>query len=202
MTPQPPQADPNLVEKVRKAVLSSAEVKRRFAGTASGQIALAVDRVVTCLRGGGKLLLCGNGGSAAEAQHISAEFVGRFLIERPGLPAIALTTDTSALTAIANDYGYDAVFARQVEALGRPGDVLFAYSTSGASGNVVAALQKARDMGLGAVGFTGARGNPMLELCEVCIQAPSNYSAIIQECHSTAGHTICLLVEQLLASDE
>jgi len=194
-----PRVDPHLIEEVRKSILSKAEIKRRFAETAAADIARTVEIAVECLRNGGKILLCGNGGSAAEAQHISAEFVGRFLIEREGLPSIALTTDTSALTSIANDYGYDSVFARQVEALGRAGDVLFAYSTSGNSANVVAAVRKAREMGLRTIGFVGGKDCTMMQECEVCIRGLTNTAATIQECHSSAGHTICGLVEQLLA---
>jgi D-sedoheptulose 7-phosphate isomerase len=151
--------------------------------------------LAACLRKGGKLLLCGNGGSAADAQHWAGELVSRFNYDRPGLAAVALTTDTSILTAIGNDYGYDRVFARQVEALGRRGDMLFALSTSGRSANVLAALQAAREAGLACVGFTGHAQGPMDALCEICIHVPSDHTPRIQEGHEAIGHAICALVE-------
>ena len=155
----------------------------------------AVDVVVASFRAGGKLLLCGNGGSAADAQHWAAELVGRFLYDRPGLPAIALTTDTSLLTAVGNDYGYEASFSRQVQALGRPGDVLFALSTSGRSPNVLAAARAARDLGIRVIGFTGATGGDMLKLCDVCLRIPAPETARVQEGHEVLGHAICALIE-------
>lgn len=162
----------------------------------------AVDRaagmVVASLKAGGKLMICGNGGSAADAQHWAAEFVSRFMYDRPGLAAIALTTDTSILTAIGNDYGYERLFARQVEALGRSGDVLFAISTSGRSPNIVAALRAARALGIATVGFTGAGGGDMPGLCDLCLRMPSDSTARIQEGHEAAGHAICALVERAM----
>ena len=155
----------------------------------------AADLTVSSLRAGGKLLLCGNGGSAADAQHWAAELVGRFLYDRPGLPAIALTTDTSILTAVGNDYGYQASFSRQVQALGRPGDVLFALSTSGRSPNVLAAVTAAREQGMHVVGFTGATGGDMLALCDVCLRIPAPDTARVQEGHEVLGHAICALIE-------
>ncbi|HYF06308.1 MAG TPA: D-sedoheptulose 7-phosphate isomerase [Acetobacteraceae bacterium] len=150
------------------------------------------------LRQGRKLLICGNGGSAADAQHWAGELVSRFHYDRPGLPAIALTTDSSILTAIGNDYGYERVFARQVEALGQPGDVLFALSTSGASRNVIAALEAARARGLATVGFTGAGGGAMAALCDLCLHVPSDSTPRIQEGHEVLGHAICARVEATL----
>jgi len=162
----------------------------------------AVDRaagmVVASLKAGGKLMICGNGGSAADAQHWAAEFVSRFMYDRPGLAAIALTTDTSILTAIGNDYGYERLFARQVEALGRSGDILFAISTSGRSPNIVAALRAARALGIATVGFTGAGGGDMPGLCDLCLRMPSDSTARIQEGHEAAGHAICALVERAM----
>ncbi len=162
----------------------------------------AVDRaagmVVASLKAGGKLMICGNGGSAADAQHWAAEFVSRFMYDRPGLAAIALTTDTSILTAIGNDYGYERLFARQVEALGRSGDVLFAISTSGRSPNIVAALRAALALGIATVGFTGAGGGDMPGLCDLCLRMPSDSTARIQEGHEAAGHAICALVERAM----
>ena len=155
-------------------------------------------RIAQAIRGGGKLLLAGNGGSAADAQHIAAEFVGRFINDRAPLPAIALTTDTSALTAIGNDYGFDHVFERQVRALGRKGDAFIAISTSGRSPNIVAALKAARELGLVTIGFTKAASSPMRALCDLVLAVPSEETALIQQVHITAAHAICGLVEREL----
>jgi len=154
--------------------------------------------IVAALRAGNKLLLVGNGGSAADAQHIAAEIVGRYKQERPAYAAIALTTDTSALTAIGNDYGYDHVFGRQVEGLGQRGDVLLAISTSGRSPSILNALLKARERGLTTVGFTGTKGEAMGELCDLLLVAPSDDTPIIQQIHLAAAHGICAVVEQAL----
>lgn len=154
-----------------------------------------VDACVTALRGGRKILFCGNGGSAADAQHWAGELVSRFNYDRPGLAAIALTTDSSILTAIGNDYGYDRVFARQIEALGHAGDVLFAISTSGNSPNVVAGLEAARARGIVSVGFTGRAGGRMLHACDMCIRIPSDSTPRIQEGHEVLGHAICAMIE-------
>jgi D-sedoheptulose 7-phosphate isomerase len=145
-----------------------------------------------------KVLVCGNGGSAADAQHIAAEFVGRYETERRGLPAIALTTDTSALTAVSNDYGFERVFARQVEALAREGDCLIAISTSGDSPNVTAAVMTARSMGCKVVGFTGAKGKKLSSLCDACIMVPSERTARVQEAHITLAHIICEIIDRKL----
>jgi D-sedoheptulose 7-phosphate isomerase len=162
-------------------------------------IAVIAAAIATSLRAGGKLLIAGNGGSAADAQHLAAEFVGRFVLERQPLPALALTTDTSTLTAISNDYGFDRVFARQLRGLGRRGDVFLALSTSGRSPNILAALTAARDVGLTTVGFAGAGSAPMRELCDHFIAAPSTETAIVQQIHITAGHAVCALVERAMA---
>lgn len=153
---------------------------------------------IAALRAGRKLLFCGNGGSAADAQHWAGELVSRFHYDRPGLPAIALTTDSSILTAIGNDYGYERVFARQVEALGVAGDVLVAISTSGNSPNVVAAIEAARGQGLATIGFTGQGGGRMAALCDVCIRIPSTSTPRIQEGHEVLGHALCALIEATL----
>jgi D-sedoheptulose 7-phosphate isomerase len=158
----------------------------------------AAGACIECLRRGGKILLAGNGGSAADAQHIAGEFVSRFAFDRPGLPAIALTTDTSILTAIGNDYGYEKLFARQVQALGNRGDVLIGYSTSGKSPNVLNAFREARAKGLTCVGLTGNRGGPMSELCDYLLQAPSADTPKIQEAHLVLGHILCGLVENAI----
>lgn len=157
------------------------------------------DAVAGTLSNGGKVLLCGNGGSAADAQHIAAELVGRYEAERAALAAIALTTDTSALTAIGNDYGFDHVFERQVLALGKKGDVLIAISTSGKSPNILCALDAAKKLGLVTVGFGGAKDGPMVKQCDLMLSAPSERTPIIQQLHITAAHAICGLVERRLA---
>jgi D-sedoheptulose 7-phosphate isomerase len=153
---------------------------------------------IESLRTGGKILLAGNGGSAADAQHIAGEFVSRFAFDRPGLPAIALTTDTSILTAIGNDYGYEKLFARQVQAHGQQGDIFIGYSTSGKSPNVLLALKEARARGLVCIGLTGNRGGPMLELCDYLLAVPSADTPKIQEGHLVLGHILCGLVENAM----
>ena len=158
----------------------------------------AAEKIAASLKNGGKVLFAGNGGSAADAQHIAAEFVGRFIDDRAPLAAIALTTDTSALTAIGNDYGFEQVFARQVSALARPGDVLVGISTSGKSPNILAALKAARDTKLVTVGFTRNGPTTMQALCDVVVGAPSDETALIQQLHITVGHAICHLVEREL----
>ncbi len=147
------------------------------------------------IRDDGKILFCGNGGSAADCQHLAAELVGKLLLDRPGLPSVALTTDTSALTAIANDFGYEHVFARQVEAIGRSGDVLVAISTSGRSPNILRALETARRKQLTTVGMTGAGGGAMADLCDYCLCVPSTETQKIQEGHIVLGHIVCELTE-------
>lgn len=159
-------------------------------------------RCIESLNAGGKLMLAGNGGSAADAQHIAAEFVSRFAFDRPGLPAIALTTDTSILTAIGNDYGYEKVFARQLQALGRSGDVLIAYSTSGRSPNILLGLREARARGMFCIGMTGAGGGDMPELCDVLLQVPASDTAEIQQGHAVLGHIITGLVESAIFGKE
>lgn len=183
---------------VRDGILRSAAVLDRMAGDAEAcaTIAAIVEVSVAALGRGGKLLFCGNGGSAADAQHWAGELVSRFMYDRPGLAAIALTTDTSVLTAIGNDYGYDYGFARQVEAIGAPGDVLFAISTSGRSGNVLAALRAARAKGMLTIGFTGEAGGDMPALCDHCLRAPTGITPQVQEAHEVAGHIICCMIEQ------
>lgn len=160
----------------------------------------ALARVATAciqaLRQGNKILFAGNGGSAADAQHLAGELVSRFNYDRPGLPAFALTTDTSVLTAIGNDYGYERLFARQIEAVGVAGDVFIGISTSGRSPNILRALEVARTKGLITVGLTGATGGSMPSLCEHCLRVPSNATPRIQEGHITIGHTLCYLIEK------
>ncbi len=145
-----------------------------------------------------KILFAGNGGSAADSQHLAGELVSRFLFDRPGLPAIALTTDTSVLTAIGNDYGYEKVFARQIESLGQQGDVFFAFSTSGRSPNILRALEVARQRDVVTIGMTGQSGGEMLELSDFCIRIPSGKTPRIQEGHIVVGHLICNLIERAM----
>jgi len=177
---------------------ASIDVKRRTIEMQAPMIVAIAERVVDTFRRGGKLLLCGNGGSAADAQHIAAEFVSRFRRERRGLPAIALTTDTSILTAISNDYGYDCVFARQVEALGRSGDMVIGISTSGVSASVIAAMRAARNGSMATVGFTGASGGTLVDHVDLCLCVPSHNTARIQEVHITVAHVVCEIVERTL----
>lgn len=155
----------------------------------------AAGMISLTLASGSKVMFCGNGGSAADAQHWAAEIVGRFQKERPGMAALALTTDTSILTAIGNDYGYDKIFSRQVEGLGREGDVLVGISTSGNSGNVLEAIAKAREKGIRVIGFTAKGGGKMADLCDVLLDVPSTNTARAQEIHEILGHIICELVE-------
>lgn len=152
---------------------------------------------VQALKAGNKLLFAGNGGSAGDSQHLAAEIVGRYKFDRPGLPAIALTTDTSALTAIGNDYGYEAVFERQLQALGQPGDVFFGISTSGNSKNVLRALERAREMRLVTVGLAGS-GGAIQTMCHHCLSVPSTDTARIQECHIMIGQIICGYIEETM----
>jgi D-sedoheptulose 7-phosphate isomerase len=161
----------------------------------SQSIAEIAKRIAQSLRDGGKLMLAGNGGSAADAQHIAAELLSRFKRDRNPLPAIALTTDTSVLTAIGNDYGYELVFERQVRGLGQKGDVFIGITTSGRSPNITAALLAARERGMITIGFTGTGGTALKPLCDLMLVAPSDETAIIQQIHITAAHAICGLIE-------
>ncbi|MGH9971284.1 MAG: D-sedoheptulose-7-phosphate isomerase [Pyrinomonadaceae bacterium] len=166
--------------------------------TRVGEIERTGEMICAALRDGRKVLLCGNGGSAADAQHIAAELVGRYELQRRAWPAIALTTDTSALTALSNDYGYDDVFARQVEALAGDGDVLIALSTSGTSANVVKAVETARRLGCKTIALTGGAGEPLASLCDAVVSVPSPRTSRIQEAHITVGHLWCELVDATL----
>jgi D-sedoheptulose 7-phosphate isomerase len=183
---------------IRQALLESCAVKQRILADSGimSEAASASSIWVSALGSGHKVLFVGNGGSAADAQHLAAELMGRFKLERRPLPALALTTDTSALTAIGNDYGYDEVFRRQVLAWALPGDVLVALSTSGNSPNVLAAAEAARALGAKVVGFTGQSGGQLRELCDACLCVPSSDTAHIQEAHIALGHILCGLVEQ------
>lgn len=159
------------------------------------QVNAALNLSVSALRAGNKILFAGNGGSAADAQHWAGELVSRFYYDRPGLAAIALTTDTSILTAIGNDYGYDYVFARQIEALGQSGDVFYAISTSGRSKNILRAIGAAKERGMHVIGFTGVSGGDMDSVCDINFRIPSDETPRIQEGHEFLGHTLCALIE-------
>jgi D-sedoheptulose 7-phosphate isomerase len=189
---------------ISKSIRASIAVKESL--LASPEILMTIAKVseilVDALERGNKLLLCGNGGSAADAQHIAAEFVGRFAFDRPALPALALSVNTSCVTAIGNDYGFDLVFARQLEALARPGDVCIGISTSGNSPNVLCAMATARKMKLHTVGLTGAAGGGLKREVEYCISVPSDETPRIQECHILIGHVISELVEQTIFHEQ
>lgn len=164
----------------------------------AGVIRQAADMLVAALRGGGKVMFCGNGGSAADSQHLAAELMGRYLKDRRPLPALALTVDSSALTAIGNDYSYGDVFARQLRGIGSKGDALVGISTSGNSENVLRALAAARELGIKTLGLTGAGGGKMRKACDLCIRVPSDRTNHIQEMHIAVGHILCGIVEEAL----
>ena len=189
-------------ERAREHLAQGVALRRRVSEVCVDDLVAAVDRVVASMRAGGKLMICGNGGSAADSQHLAAEFVGQLFKDRPrrGLPALALTTDSSCLTATANDHGYEHVFARQVEALGKPGDVLLGISTSGGSANVLRAMQEARQMEITTVALIG-EGGAMEALADIAIRVPSRDTQLIQEQHLTLEHLLCELVERDLMVD-
>jgi D-sedoheptulose 7-phosphate isomerase len=183
---------------IAQEIAKSREVIARIAADPAIAATLAeiARRCLGALRGGRKLLFAGNGGSAADAQHLAAEFVSRFAFDRPGLAAFALTTDTSVLTAIGNDYGYERLFARQVEAVAQAGDLFLGFSTSGRSANVLNAFRACRERGVTTVGFTGEAGGDMAPLCDFLLRIPSPETPKIQEGHITLGHILCALVER------
>src|SRR6059058_3387351 len=190
-------------EKALQAVLNSfrtgTDLRNQVARDCGENIVDAAALIAQCLRSGGKLLFFGNGGSAADAQHLAAEFVGRFRIERQALPAIALTTDSSILTAVGNDYGFEQIFVRQVQALGRPGDVAIGISTSGKSPNIIEGVKAARKGYLKTIGLSGKDGGLLATEADVVITIASTSTARIQECHITIGHLLCELTEEALA---
>ncbi|MBI5170033.1 MAG: D-sedoheptulose 7-phosphate isomerase [Candidatus Eisenbacteria bacterium] len=181
-------------EALRVSAATLAEAAKRNAVA----VAQAAETIVDCFESGGTVYFCGNGGSAADAQHLAAEFAGRYLIDRPGLPAVALTTNSSALTAIGNDYGYDDVFARQLESLGSPGDVLVAITTSGKSASIRNAVAAADALGMTVIGMTGEKGAEFAATCDIALVSPSAHTPNIQEAHIAMGHAFCLLVERAL----
>ena len=184
------------MQRVKDFLYSSADLKRTVADTLSGDILEAANRIKVCLKKGGKLILMGNGGSAGDSQHIAAELIGRFKKERKAIPAIALTVDTSSLTALGNDYGFETIFERQLEALAQKNDAVVGISTSGNSENVVRALKKANALGAETIGLLGNNGGKIKEIAILSIVIPSNDTARIQEVHITIGHIICELIEE------
>ncbi len=191
-------------EYIKESLLSGVELRSKLA--ASGEMTSLIESVgrlmAQRLKGGSKILFCGNGGSAADAQHISSEFVGRFVAERRPLPAIALTTDTSLLTAVGNDYGFDYIFSRQVQGLAQDGDILVGFSTSGNSKNVIKAFEMAREMGITTVGFLGGAGGACKPLCDYDFTIETKITARIQEMHITIGHILCGIVDKIIIEDE
>jgi D-sedoheptulose 7-phosphate isomerase len=183
---------------LRSNLERSVDVHRRFIEVCLPELVTAAEALVSAYRAGRKALFFGNGGSAADAQHLAAEFVGRYLRERRALPALALTVNTSVVTAIGNDYGYEKVFARQLEALAAPGDVAVALSTSGNSANVLEGIQRSRQLGLFTIALTGASGGKLKGHADVLIAVPSDETPRIQECHILAGHALCDAVESAL----
>jgi D-sedoheptulose 7-phosphate isomerase len=183
-------------------MMKSADLKRRIAVELAGAVIQVVDACEISLRGGGKLMFCGNGGSAADSQHLATEMLIRLRgsHERPSIPALALTLDPAMLTACGNDYGYDRVFERPLRGLGRTGDVLFGITTSGRSGNVIKALEAAREMGIVTVGMLGGAGEPALGRCDLALLVPDTETARIQECHIALGHAVLELLEDRLVA--
>jgi D-sedoheptulose 7-phosphate isomerase len=186
---------------IHEAVEASLETQRRLLDAECMDGILAASNLIAnSLLADGKLLLFGNGGSAADATHVAAEFVGRFLLERRALPALSLSDNASAVTAVSNDYGFEHVFARQIESVGRPGDVALAISTSGESANVLRGVEAARRLGLRTVGLTGASGGRLREAADVCIAVASHATPRIQEAHTLVAHLLCELVERRVAA--
>lgn len=186
------------LEIIQEHAEEGARLRRLFLADAAPVLDAAARSMARCLAGGGKILVCGNGGSAADAQHMTGELLGRFLMERPSLPAVALTVDTSTLTAVGNDYGYEEVFSRQVSGLGRPGDVLVAFSTSGGSANVIRAIEAARTAGMVVIGLTGKGGGRMASMCDYLLDVPHGHTPLIQEMHEACMHLLCQLVDHYL----
>jgi D-sedoheptulose 7-phosphate isomerase len=190
------------IESVIEAFETSADVKNEFIRTHAERVVEVGQLLIRTFREGKKVMLFGNGGSATDASHIAAEFVGRYRLDRDPLPALALGTDMAALTSIANDYDFTDIFSRQVLAHGRKGDVAIAISTSGNSLNVIRGVEAAHDRGLVTVGWTGATGGKLTDLVDYCFRVPSSVTARIQECHITLGHVLCELIEERLFGDQ
>jgi len=189
-----------MIESIRGQISESIATKQRILEDDAflENLQRSAQLLIEAYRAGKKTLLAGNGGSAADAQHIAGEFVSRFCFDRPGLPSIALTTDTSILTAIGNDYGYAKLFARQLQAQGAAGDVFIGISTSGNSPNIVEALSVCKDKGIATIGFAGHDGGAMADLCDICLRVPSKQTPRIQESHILIGHILCCLVEEAI----
>jgi len=185
----------NFEELIIRRGRGAAALCESFCTREAATLNLTAHSLLDAIKGGGKILAAGNGGSAADAQHFAAELVNRFLMERHPLPAIALTTDTSVLTSIANDYSFDLIFSRQIEALGREGDVLLALSTSGTSKNILKALDRANSQGLTTIGLTGENASRMASLCDICISVPDTSTPRVQEVHHLVLHILCEIVE-------
>jgi len=188
-------------DRIKDILLESIQVKEELLRTSIGKIIEITDIITDCLKKNGKVILFGNGGSASDSQHIAAELVGRFKKDRNGLAAIALTTNTSILTALANDYGYEIVFAKQIEALGEKNDVAVGISTSGKAKNVALGIKQAKKMGMKTIALTGADGGELTKLTDISLIVPSSVTARIQEAHITVGHIICELVEEAVCQD-
>jgi D-sedoheptulose 7-phosphate isomerase len=191
----------SLREHLHLGLREGAEARQKLAGACLDGLVEAVEKIRAALASGNKLLLFGNGGSAADAQHVAAEFVCRFARDREALPAIALTTDSSALTAIGNDYGFEQIFARQVRALGRPGDVAIGISTSGRSPNIIEGIKIARHLGLTTIALTGGEGGDLAGLAEISLVVPSTVTSHVQEGHIALLHSVCGAVDALLAGE-
>ncbi len=189
-------------DRIKDVLLESIQVKEEILRTGTSQIKNIASLVIESLRKGGKLIIFGNGGSAADSQHIAAELVGRFRKDRTALAAIALTTNTSVLTSLANDYGYEIIFARQIEALGTKDDIAIGISTSGKAKNVILGIKQAKKMGIKTVALTGGDGGELAKLADESLVVPSSITARIQEAHITIGHIVCELVEQTLCLQE
>jgi len=187
---------------IAKALKESLEVKEDFIKKNTSKLIHLAECISRAFENAGKLMICGNGGSAADAQHLAAEFVNRFQSERPPLPALALTTDTSIITSVANDYRYEEVFSKQIKALGFKGDILLGLSTSGKSGNILSAIRTARERGLYTAGFIGGDGGEMLKLVDLALVVENSQTPRIQEAHIMAGHLVCELVEHILFQKE
>ena len=202
MAARKPVRDNGPIERAAHAALqATAKSIALLAQKNAPAVAAAAELIMGCFENGGTVFFCGNGGSAADAQHLAAEFSGRYLVDRPGLPAVALTTNSSAVTAIGNDYGYDQVFSRQLEGMGAPGDVLVAITTSGRSESIRRAVREAHRLKMTVIGMTGAKGAEFAAMCDVALITPSAMTPHIQEGHIAMGHAFCLIVERSMFPD-
>lgn len=183
-------------EVIKEAIAAHKQLVDEFEAGCIDDVVAAAETIIACFKAGGTVYICGNGGSAADAQHIAGEFIGRLKADRRSLPAVALSTDTSVLTCVGNDYGFDEIFARQVEGLMRKGDILWAFSTSGTSANVLRAVKVAGDRGAKIIAFTGKKDTPLESAADVCVTVDAKWSCQSQEMHQLAYHVICDLVER------